>query len=301
MKLLNRLIVSAMPLVPKPVVRRISARYVAGESLDDAIATVRDLNAKGARATLDVLGEFVATQDEASKAADEYIEALEAIDRDSLDSNVSVKLTHMGLLLDREFCYGNVRRIVEAAAAKKNFVRIDMEDSPVTSDTLAIYRRLREDFDNVGFVIQAYMRRSLDDLIAMRDLKPSVRVCKGIYVEPRKIAYKDRTVVIKNFGLLVEELVKNDGYVAIATHDERCVWEALRILYRYDVPKDRYEFQMLLGVDHELRDLLIDRGHPLRVYIPFGRSWYAYSMRRLKENPTIAWYVTKNLFRKQPD
>ncbi len=298
MRILDRLIVSTLPIVPRPIVGKISSRYVAGESLDQALETVRKLVAKGACTTLDVLGEFVKTKEEAGSAADEYIEALEAIDRDQLDSNVSVKLTHMGLLLDEEFCYENVRRIVERAKQLGNFVRIDMEDSPVTSSTLALYRRLREDYDNVGFVIQAYLRRSLDDLISMRDLKPSVRVCKGIYQERREIAYKDREIINRNFALLVEELLRNGGRVAIATHDERVVWDALRLLHELDVPKDRYEFQMLLGVDHQLRDILLAAGHRLRVYIPFGRAWYAYSMRRLKENPTIAWYVTKNLFKR---
>ena len=300
MRILNRLIVGVMPFVPKPIVRKVSARYVAGESLAEAAEVTARLNEKGACATLDVLGEFISTQDEARRAADEYIETLDLIAEKKLDANVSLKLTHMGLLLDKEFCYENVRRIVEAAKGHGNFVRIDMEDSPVTSDTLALYRRLRGDFDNVGFVIQAYLRRSLADLIAMRDLEPSVRVCKGIYVEPRAIAFKQRDVIVQNFGLLIEELITHNGYVGIATHDEHVVWEALRLLYQHDVPKDRYEFQMLLGVDHELRDILLGEGHKVRMYIPFGRSWYAYSMRRLKENPTIAWYVTKNMFRRSP-
>lgn len=300
MRLLNRLIVGVMPFVPKPIVRKVSARYVAGEDLSDAVATIRGLNELGACATLDVLGEFVSTQEEATRAADEYIEALDAIVESKIDSNVSVKLTHMGLLLDEEFCYQNVRRIVEAARERGNFVRIDMEDSPVTTATLDIYRRLREDFDNVGFVIQAYLRRSLADLVSMRELRPSVRVCKGIYVEPRAIAYKQRDVIVNNFALLVEELLTHDAYVGIATHDEHVVWEALRLLHQHQVPKDRYEFQMLLGVDNELRDILLGEGHKVRIYIPFGKAWYAYSMRRLKENPTIAWYVTKNMFRRSP-
>jgi len=299
MKLFNRLIVSTLPLVPRSIVRRISSRYVAGERLDDALRVIRELNAQGATATLDVLGEFVEREEDAVSAAGDYIEALEAIDREKLDSNVSVKLTHLGLLLDRDFCFENVRRVVRAAADRRNSVRIDMEDSSVTTDTLALYRRLRQEYDNVGCVLQSYLRRSLDDLVAMRDLRPSVRICKGIYVEPREIAYQDPEIVRRNFTLLLEELFTHDGYAAIATHDERVVHEALALLYRHRVPRERYEFQMLLGVDQQLRDILIRDGHKLRVYIPFGRAWYAYSMRRLKENPKIAWYVTRNLFRRR--
>ena len=295
MNLFDRLIVGTMPFVPKPIVRKVSARYVAGESLDEALDTVAELNRAGACATLDVLGEFITRIEEADAAAEEYLEALDAIAAKGLDSNVSVKLTHLGLLLDEERCFQNVKRIVEKAAGHGNFVRLDMEDSSVTTRTLDMYRRLRADHENVGFVIQSYMRRSLDDLVSMREWKPNVRVCKGIYIEPRKIAYQDREIVRRNFALLVEELMTNDGYVGVATHDELVAFEALRTFHRHSIPSDRFEFQMLLGVDLELRDILIRSGHKLRVYVPFGRSWYAYSMRRLKENPKIARYVIQNL------
>jgi len=296
MSLFDRLIVGTMPFVPKPIVRKVSSRYVAGETLDDALSTVAELNRAGACATLDVLGEFITRVEEADAAADEYVEALDAIAAKGLDSNVSVKLTHLGLLLDEDRCYQNVKRVVEKAAEHGNFVRIDMEDSSVTQRTLDLYRRLRADHDNVGFVLQAYMRRSLGDLVSMREWKPNVRICKGIYIEPREIAYQDREIVRRNFALLVEELMTHEGYVGVATHDELVVFEALRTFHRHSISGDRFEFQMLLGVDLELRDILIRAGHKLRVYVPFGRSWYAYSMRRLKENPKIARYVIQNMF-----
>jgi proline dehydrogenase len=297
MSIVDRLIVTILPFVPKPIVRRFSKRYVAGDSLDAAIRAVKELNTLGACATMDVLGEDVEDQKQASAAADEYLKVLEAIEREKLDSNVSVKLTHMGLKLDLDFCERNVARIVEEAKKRGNFVRIDMEDSSVTSKTLEIFRRLRERHENVGIVVQSYLRRTLADVVALRDLRPSYRVCKGIYQEPREIAFKDREIIIRNFALIVDDLFRNGSYVGIATHDEKVVFEALRLIHEHGLEKNQYEFQMLLGVDHQLRDILIREGHKVRIYVPFGESWYAYSMRRLKENPTIAWYVLRNLFK----
>jgi len=297
MSLIDRVLVTTLPFVPKPIVRRFSRRYVAGDSLDEAIRAVRDLNAAGACTTIDVLGEDVASEAEARAAADGYLRVLEAIEREKLDSNVSVKLTHMGLKLDPGFCHDNVARIVEEAKRRANFVRIDMEDSSVTTATIEVFRSLREKYDNVGIVVQSYLRRTLADVIAMRDLHPSVRVCKGIYREPRAIAFKDRDVIVRNFALVMDELFRRGSYVGVATHDEKVVFEALRLIWEHGLAKDRYEFQMLLGVDLELRDILIREGHKVRIYVPFGESWYAYSMRRLKENPAIARYIVRNLFR----
>lgn len=298
MSIIDKLVVWTIPFVPKLLVGRISARYIAGETLDDAVRVVRELNEMGCSATLDVLGEFITNREEAERAVQEYIRALDRIHLEKLDANVSIKLTMLGLKLDVEFCKENVRRLIERAKGLGNFVRIDMEDHTCTTDTLHIYNQLRKEFDNVGFVIQAYMRRSLKDIREQmhNHKKINVRLCKGIYVEPREIAYKDRDIVNHNYSYLLEELLKNGSYVGIATHDEKLVWQAYRLIDQLKLSQDKYEFQMLLGVDEQLRRLILQDGHKLRVYVPYGRQWYAYSTRRLKENPKIAGYVIKNLF-----
>jgi proline dehydrogenase len=259
---------------------------------------VRSLNNGGCCATLDVLGEDIKSKDEAEAAVQEYLEALQRIKHEKLDSNISVKLTMLGLKLDVNFCLDNMRRIVSRAREFENFVRIDMEDSTCTSDTLKIYSELKKDFDNVGFVIQAYLRRSQRDIQEQMNSNSriNVRVCKGIYIEPRDIAYKDGDIINSNFVLLVERLLRNKNYVAIATHDEKLVWASYKIIDELKLTKEEYEFQMLLGVDEQLRRIILREGHRLRVYVPYGQRWYQYSVRRLKENPKIAGYVVKNFF-----
>lgn len=296
MSLFDSMIASALPFVPKPVVRYFSRRYIAGEALDDAIRVVRELNSQGAMATIDVLGEHVSDPAQTEKAVLAYEAVLEAIEKEKLNSNVSLKPTQMGLKISYELCLRNIRQIVEKAASLGNFVRIDMEDSSCTDDTIRLYRDLRREFDNVGLVLQAYLRRSLSDAEALLELTPNVRVCKGIYVEPREIAFKDREIINKNFALLVEVLLANGAYVGIATHDERLVWEGYRIVRDLHLSPDHYEFQMLLGVDEQLRRIIIRDGHRLRVYVPFGEEWYAYSLRRLRENPRVAGYVFRAIF-----
>jgi proline dehydrogenase len=290
--LLDRAIVRVLPAVPRPVVKRLSNRYIAGPELADACRVVRLLNEGGKAATIDVLGEEVTSPGQATALLEEYEEVFEAIDREGLDSNVSVKLTGLGLKLDHELCRDNLATLVRWAGERGNFVRIDMEDSSTTSETLAIYRELREDgLDNVGVVLQAYMRRTLDDVAALAGLRPSVRVCKGIYVEPADVAYQGDDTVRFNFVEAVAALLDAGGSVAVATHDEWVIAEALKLVEERDVPADRYEFQMLLGVREELGDELVREGHRLRIYVPFGRQWYEYSLRRLQENPKIAGYV----------
>ncbi len=297
MNLLDQLVVSALPFIPKPIVGYFSKPYIAGPSIQDAIRVVRELNKQGAMATLDVLGESVTSREQATAAAQTYEEVLGTIDREKLDSNISVKLTQLGLKIEEEFCYQNTRRVVEKAASLGNFVRIDMEDSSCTTDTIAIYKRLREDFDNVGLALQAYLRRSIKDVRDLLPLKPNIRICKGIYVEPREIAYKDREIINRNFTLLVETLLRQGSYVAIATHDERLVWEGYRLIDELNLASEDYEFQMLLGVDEQLRRIILGDDHRLRVYVPFGKEWYAYSVRRLRENPRIAGYVFRAIFK----
>jgi proline dehydrogenase len=296
-RLFDRLVVSTIPLVPRTLVKKFAARYIAGTTIDDAVRVVRELNEAGYCATLDVLGEHITSKDEAVQAVNVYLAALDTIEQQQLDANISVKLTMMGLKQGRDFCLQNVRQLVEKARELNNFVRIDMEDSSCTTDTLWIFSELRKDFDNVGFVIQAYLRRSLNDIDEQitHNRELNVRICKGIYVEERKIAYKNGEIINSNFILLVRELLQGKHYVGIATHDEKLVWASYKLVKDLQVPKDKFEFQMLLGVDELLRELILKDGYKLRVYVPFGRRWYEYSIRRLQENPKIAGYVVKNV------
>ncbi len=296
MSLFSRLVVITLPLVPKFVVGRVAARYVAGETRDEAFRTVRELNARGAMATLDVLGEEVTAREKAEAAVEEYIRLFEEIDRDQVDSNVSIKLTLLGLKIDQEFCRENVERIAEAAQRFGNFVRLDMEDHTCTDATLEIYHQLQPRFGNLGVVFQSYMRRTLSDIESLTEGSGNVRLCKGIYVEPRRIAWKGFETVRHNFVAALEKMITQGVYAAIATHDEFLVGAAIALLDKHQLPRDRYEFQMLLGVDEELREILLAGGHRLRVYVPYGKDWYPYSIRRLRENPEIARHVIRQFF-----
>jgi proline dehydrogenase len=285
---LNRTIVRLLPAVPRPIVRRLSARYIAGPSLDDAARVVRELNAVGKLATIDVLGEEIHDPAEADALAQAYLDVLARIDADGLDANVSVKLTGFGLDLDTELCRRNLERVVDDAAARGNFVRIDMEDSTTTDRTLELHRQLRDSGrENVGVVLQAYLRRTRDDLAGLEN----VRLCKGIYVEPAELALKEFEAVRANYVRCLERLVEQGTYVGIATHDEHLVREGERIVREAGLDRSRYEFQMLLGVRPDRADALVRAGHRVRIYVPFGQQWYEYSVRRLQENPAIAGYV----------
>jgi proline dehydrogenase len=281
-----------LPAVPKPLVHMLAQRYIAGPTLADACRVVKTANAQGKLATIDVLGEEIRTRDEARAIAGAYRDVFQTIERERLDSNVSIKLTALGLTLDYELCRENLESVLEAAARRNNFVRIDMEDSSTTSDTLRLYRELREaGHENLGIVLQAYLRRTDDDIRALADLRPSVRICKGIYVEPPELAYQGFDEVRASFLRGLEALLDAGCYVGIATHDEWLVSEGRRIVARRGVDRDEYEFQMLLGVAEPLGDRLVREGHRLRIYVPFGEHWYAYSLRRLQENPKIAGYI----------
>jgi proline dehydrogenase len=290
--LLDRAIVRVLPAVPRPVVRRLSQRYIAGPTLDDAVEVVRTLNENRKMATIDVLGEEITRREEATALLAEYEDVLETIEREGLDSNISVKLTGLGLNLDHDFCRDNISELLREAGARSSFVRIDMEDSSTTGETLALYRELREQgLDNVGVVLQAYMKRTLADIAGLSDLRPNVRVCKGIYVEPPEIAFQEFETVRMNFVEALGALMEAGSYVAVATHDDWVIAEALALIEERGLGSDEYEFQMLLGVRPELGDELVREGHRLRIYVPFGRQWYEYSLRRLQENPKIAGYV----------
>jgi proline dehydrogenase len=288
----NRALVRLLPAVPKPVVRRLSARYIAGSTLAEASRVVAELNRQGMAATVDVLGEEITNADEARAITQEYEEVLEEFQRAGLDSNVSVKLTALGLKLDLELCRTNLEEVVDDALERGNFVRIDMEDSSTTDDTLRLYRELRASgHQNVGVVLQAALRRTVGDVEALADLVPNVRLCKGIYVEPEAIAFRDPDAVRASFVRALTALLEAGCYVGIATHDQWLVDEGRRLVREHELGPDQYEFQMLLGVRPELGRALVREGHRLRIYVPFGRDWYAYSLRRLQENPKIAGYV----------
>jgi len=290
--LLDRSIVRVLPAVPRPIVRRISGRYIAGSGLPDAIRVVKDLNAQGRMATIDVLGEESASRRETLDIVRAYHDVFEAIERERLDSNVSVKLTGLGLNLAYELCRANLEKVVRHAAESGNFVRIDMEDATCTSDTLQLYREVREaGLDNVGIVLQAYLRRTIRDIRSLAPLRPNVRLCKGIYVEPPLIAYRDFDEVRENFVRCLDELLRGGSYVGIATHDTWLISEGQRLVEQHGLTREQYEFQMLLGVTERAGDRLVRDGHRLRIYVPFGKEWYRYALRRLQENPKIAGYV----------
>ncbi|MGH3041453.1 MAG: proline dehydrogenase family protein [Gaiellaceae bacterium] len=299
MALLDRAIARVLPAVPRPVVRRLSDRYIAGAELADAVDAVSSLNRAGKTATLDVLGEEVSTAEDAQAIRAEYEQAMAAIEDEGLDANVSVKLTGLGLNVDAELCAENLRTLVRAAATNGRFVRIDMEDSSTTTATLDLYRRLRaEGHDNVGIVLQAMLRRTLDDVHELGGLQPNVRVCKGIYVEPSEIAYLGDEAIRFNFEETIAALWEAGAKVAVATHDDVLVEKALDLIREHGLGLERYEFQLLLGVREELADELVRGGHIVRIYVPYGRKWYEYSLRRLQENPKMAGYVARDLLRR---
>lgn len=296
MNALNKLVVATLPYVPRPIVRQFAGRYIAGETLADAVRCVRQLNGEGVCATLDVLGEDITNKEEAIVSRQQSIEVLHAIAREKLDSNLSIKLTSLGLKLGTDFCTENVREILKVAAQYSIFVRFDMEDSTCTTDTISIFRTLQKEFPRTGIVLQAYMRRSEDDVRQLVASQTNFRLCKGIYKERPEIAFQERGEVQENYLKLLELMLHSKSYVGIATHDTVLVDGANRLIKQMNLKKNEYEFQMLLGVRPELRNTLVRAGHKVRLYVPFGESWYGYSLRRFKENPEIAGYVTKALF-----
>jgi len=296
MSLVNWLIVRGMPIVPRAIVGRVASRYVAGETLEAALAKIEALAGEGAMATLDLLGEEVAERDKADASTAEYVRMLDAIAERGLPSNVSIKPTSLGLKIDDAVFRDNLERILTAARGHSNFVRIDMEDVSTTDATLAAYRDLLPRHGNCGVVLQAYLRRTLSDIDALPRGGANVRLCKGIYIEPRSAAYKDYETVRLNFLLALEKLLTRGIYTAIATHDDHLICGALGLLDRLRIPRERYEFQMLLGVEPQLRRILLAAGHRLRVYVPYGKDWYPYSVRRLRENPQVARHVMRAMF-----
>jgi proline dehydrogenase len=291
----NKLIVQFVQLMPKSVVGFFSKKYIAGESLEHGIKTVQDLNSKGIHATMDVLGESVTNKEEAIASKNACLEVLNAIQKNKLLSNLSIKPTQMGLAIDEDFAYDQVLELVKKAKEINNFVRIDMEDSPYTDATINLYKRIYENYKNVGVVVQSYLKRTYDDVVILNKLGTNYRLCKGIYVEPYSIAYKDKQAVRDNFMKSLAEMFKNGNYVGIATHDKYLIDESYKLIREMNIPKEKFEFQMLLGVREDLRDKINNDGYKVRVYVPFGSDWYAYSIRRLKENPSMAGHIVKSI------
>ncbi len=293
---INQAIVKFVKLLPKSVVFIFAKKYIAGTHINDAINVVKDLNSKGIMATMDVLGESIKNKKEAEAAKKECLQVLDAIRDNKLNANLSIKPTQLGLGIDKNFCYQNVLELVLKAKEFNNFVRIDMEDSPYTDLTIELYRRIKEQQSNTGIVVQAYLKRTFNDVSELNKEGGHYRLCKGIYIEPAEIAYKDRQAVRDNFMKTLKRMFEDGNYVGIATHDDYLVDESYKLIEEMKIPKEKYEFQMLYGVQESLRDKINSDGHRLRVYVPFGEQWYAYSVRRLQENPNMAWYITKSLF-----
>ena len=300
--MLNELIANILPHFPKKLVWLFSKRYIAGETIEEGILASKLLNEKGIEITIDLLGEFIETIDEAEANKNEYIEIITRFTDENVQGNFSLKPTMFGLLIDEEVCYSYIREIVAFAAEKKSFVRIDMEDSQCVDIEINIFRRLKLEFPaSVGLVVQAYMRRTLSDLEALADINTkenplNFRLCKGIYVEPENIAFQEFEKVQQNFLESLEFMFKNKMYVGIATHDKFLVHESYKLIEKYNVPKNLFEFQMLYGVTPELRKSIVNNGYLMRVYVPYGKHWFGYSTRRLKENPKMASEIIKALF-----
>ncbi|MFH0990974.1 MAG: proline dehydrogenase family protein [bacterium] len=297
MSIINKFIVASMPYIPKIIVGAVAKRYIAGITLPDAVKKVKELNNKGMVCTMDLLGEFVKDASEAKDVLANILPILKAIDEHKLDSNMSIKPTQLGLTIDRELAYNNIKTILDEARKLNNFVRIDMEDATTTDQTLNLWRRFhKEGYTNTGVVIQSYLHRSESDVQTLVKEGATFRLCKGIYNESPSIAFKDRQQIRENFLKLLQIILESGSYVGIATHDDYLIDGAMAMIKKLGLSKDKYEFQMLLGVRESLRDQIVAAGHKLRVYVPYGEQWYAYSTRRLKENPHMAWYITKAIF-----
>jgi proline dehydrogenase len=300
----NRFIAAILPWFPKKFIWLFSKSYISGETIDDAIRVSKEFKKNNIDITIDVLGEFITTLGEAEENKKEYLDLIDVTNKSGIDGNFSVKPTFFGLLIDKEECYKHIREIVAKASTYNNFIKIDMEDSSCTDMEIELFRRLQKEFPaNVGLVVQAYLKRTLDDIKSLSDLNSdkhplNFRLCKGIYIEPAEIAYKKYEEINRHFLEDLEYMFKNKIYVGIATHDKPLVEGAYSLIREYNVPKTMYEFQMLYGVTPGLRESIVKDGHRMRVYVPFGTKWFGYSTRRLKENPKMASHIIKALFYK---
>ncbi len=279
------------------VTRRVVNRFVSGEEVEDGLGAVRKVNSEGAIATLDHLGEEVSEPGEAIAATEVYLNALDQINNDGVDTNVSVKPTQVGLKIDKKLCEQNFAKIIERARKYDNFVRMDMEGSDCTQETLEVFESLRKKYDNVGIVIQSYLYRSERDVDEVLKLGGRIRLCKGAYKEPKEIAFPKIQQVDESLVKLMQKMLLSGIYHGIATHDEKLIEKTKEFAQKNKIPRESFEFQLLYGIRTELRHRLVKEGYNVRVYIPFGRQWYPYFMRRLAERPANLFFFLKNFFR----
>lgn len=300
--MLNKILANALPYMPKKLIWIFSKRYIAGETIEDGLNASRKLNSEGIEVTVDLLGEFITTIHQAEENRKKYIEIIERFTSEGIKGHFSLKPTMFGLLIDKEVCFANIEEVVKKAAEKKTFVRIDMEDSQCVDMELELYHSLQQKYPaHVGLVIQAYMRRTMNDLVNMDNIHLNgtplnFRLCKGIYNESREIAYKGFDEIRQHYLQDLEYMLDHNMYVGIATHDKYLVEKAFEMIQAKKIDKSKYEFQMLYGVTPELRSSIVKQGHRMRVYVPFGKDWFGYSTRRLKENPKMASHIVKALF-----
>ena len=297
MKLINNLIIQILPFLPKFLVKIVASPYIAGITDEEMLQNVEKLNRKGFKVAIDILGEHVKTENEAEEITKRYSRIYDEINKRNLLANISIKLTHIGQDLGIDIVRNNLSKIVEAAKKNNNFLRLDMENVPYTSETIQLYKEMFNNYNQIGIVIQAYLHRSIDDIKALSNDKFNVRICKGIYVEDPHLVLNDYDDIRENYISLVKESLNNGSYVGIATHDEFLIDSLYSWILENNISKDRYEFQVLHGVpmQKKLKKLMED-GNTVRVYLPYGDNWYDYSVRRLKENPKMAGYIIKNLF-----
>jgi len=297
MKLINNLIIQILPFLPKFLVKIVASPYIAGITDEEMLQNVKKLNRKGFKVAIDILGEHVKTENEAEEITKRYSRIYDEINKRNLLANISIKLTHIGQDLGIDIVRNNLSKLVEAAKKNNNFLRLDMENVPYTSETIQLYKEMFNNYNQIGIVIQAYLHRSIDDIKALSNDKFNVRICKGIYVEDPHLVLNDYNDIRENYISLVKESLNNGSYVGIATHDEFLIDSLYSWILENNISKDKYEFQVLHGVpmQKKLKKLMED-GNTVRVYLPYGDNWYDYSVRRLKENPKMAGYIIKNLF-----
>ncbi len=297
----NKWIVGLLQYMPKDLVWIFSKRYIAGKELSDAVAVTHKLNVQGVKATMDLLGEFQSREEKVSYYKQEYLRLIDESVKQGLDNSFSVKPTMFGLLRDEEKCYLHIKDIVQKAATHNRFIRIDMEDSQCTDMELVLYKRLLEEFPgHVGIVLQAYLKRTLNDLTGLKSYDQgrgliNIRICKGIYNEPAELAYKKKNDINQNFLKALDYMLDQNIFPAIATHDRFLIKGALDLIKKHKTPHNRFEFQMLYGVTPELRRSVVEKGFTMRIYVPYGKDWFNYSTRRLKENPRMVSHILKAL------
>ncbi len=300
--MLSKIIANILPHMPKKLVWVFSKRYIAGETIEEGLLAAKLLNEKNILVTIDLLGEFITTLEEAEENKAQYLNIINRFTSENVRGSFSLKPTMFGLLINKEACYNYIHEIVKLAAEKKSFIRIDMEDSQCVDAEFEIYKKLKAVFpENVGLVLQAYLRRTFSDIKKFKEINTNehpvnFRLCKGIYVEAEKVAFTGYQEIRDNYLEDLDYMLQNKMYAAIATHDKYLVENAIKLIGKYNIPKTMYEFQMLYGVTPELRQSIVDQGHTMRVYVPYGKHWFNYSTRRLKENPKMASDIIKALF-----